>query len=110
MEFQRYLELMANQNVTFWGFSTGNEPLNGIIGWVFVHFMSLGWTTGTQVGTSIRLSIIFHIFVVLLQAKWVGDFMGPLLRNSSFKDVKLLGGDDQRYVMPFWFEEVQLFE
>lgn len=38
----RYLELMSEQNVTFWGISTGNEPLNGVIGWVFVHFMSLG--------------------------------------------------------------------
>lgn len=87
MAIQRYLELMANENVTLWAFSTGNEPLNGIIGWVFVHFMSLGWTTGTQ-------------------AKWVAEHIGPLLRNSSFKDVKLLGGDDQRYVMPVWFEEV----
>lgn len=40
---------MAKENATFWAFSTGNEPLNGIIGWVFVHFMSLGWTAGTQV-------------------------------------------------------------
>lgn len=38
----RFLELMAEQNVTFWGISTGNEPLNGVIGWFFVHFMSLG--------------------------------------------------------------------
>lgn len=41
---------MANENVRFWAFSTGNEPLNGIIGWLFVYFMSLGWTAGTQVG------------------------------------------------------------
>lgn len=45
---------MANENVRFWAFSTGNEPLNGIIGFLFVHFMSLGWTAGTQVGTSSR--------------------------------------------------------
>lgn len=38
----RYLELMAKENVNFWGITTGNEPLNGVIGWVFVHFMSLG--------------------------------------------------------------------
>lgn len=40
---------MAKENATFWAFSTGNEPLNGIIGWLFVRFMSLGWTAGTQV-------------------------------------------------------------
>ncbi|KAG4067248.1 hypothetical protein HA402_000239 [Bradysia odoriphaga] len=84
----KYLELMADEGINFWAFSTGNEPLNGIIGWVFVHFMSLGWTAGTQ-------------------GKWVGDHLGPLLRNSSFRNVKLLGGDDQRYVMPVWYEEMQ---
>lgn len=38
----RYLKLMAAENMTFWGLSTGNEPLNGEIGWFFIHFMSLG--------------------------------------------------------------------
>lgn len=38
----KYLRLMAGQNMTYWGISTGNEPLNGVIGWMFVHFMSLG--------------------------------------------------------------------
>lgn len=52
---------MANENVTFWGFSTGNEPLNGIIGWIFVHFMSLGWTANTQVGTRSWLQTILDI-------------------------------------------------
>ncbi|XP_037040604.1 putative glucosylceramidase 3 isoform X5 [Bradysia coprophila] len=40
------------------------------------------------------------------RAIWVGEHLGPLLRNSSFKDVKLLGGDDQRFVMPYWFEQM----
>lgn len=38
----QYLRLMAAQNVSYWAISTGNEPLNGVIGWWFVHFMSLG--------------------------------------------------------------------
>lgn len=38
----QYLRLMAAENITFWGLSTGNEPLNGVIGWFFIHFMSLG--------------------------------------------------------------------
>lgn len=45
---------MADKGINFWAFSTGNEPLNGIIGWVFVHFMSLGWTAGTQVRSCIN--------------------------------------------------------
>lgn len=35
--------------------------------------------------------------------------MGPLLRNSSFKNVKLMAGDDQRFVMPWWFKQVKQF-
>lgn len=84
----RYLRLMVAQNVRFWAISTGNEPLNGVIGWVFVHFMSLGWTAPTQ-------------------GRWVGDHLGPLLRNSTLADVKLLGSDDQRYVFPWWFEKME---
>lgn len=41
----QYLRLMAAQNMTYWGISSGNEPLNGVIGWAFVHFMSLGSKT-----------------------------------------------------------------
>lgn len=84
----RYLRLMEAQNVRFWAISTGNEPLNGVIGWVFVHFMSLGWTASTQ-------------------GVWVGDHLGPVLRNSTLADVKLLGSDDQRYVFPWWFEHME---
>ncbi|XP_037040601.1 lysosomal acid glucosylceramidase-like isoform X2 [Bradysia coprophila] len=83
----KFLELMADRGIHFWAFSTGNEPLNGLVGWFFIHFMSLGWTASEQ-------------------AIWVGEHLGPLLRNSSFKDVKLLGGDDQRFVMPYWFEQM----
>ncbi len=54
---------MAEKDVNFWAFSTGNEPLNGIIGWVFVHFMSLGWTAGTQVGTNDCIVIVFDNFL-----------------------------------------------
>lgn len=38
----QYLRLMAAQNMDYWAISTGNEPLNGVIGWFFIHFMSLG--------------------------------------------------------------------
>lgn len=45
----RYLELMSQKNLTFWAISTGNEPMNAVIGFLFVHFMSLGWIGRTQV-------------------------------------------------------------
>lgn len=85
----RYLELQAAEAMPFWAITTGNEPLNGVIGWVFVHFMALGWTAAKQ-------------------GVWVGDHMGPVLRGAGAEvtDVKLLAGDDQRYVMPWWFEKM----
>lgn len=85
----QYLRLMAAENVTYWGISTGNEPLNGVIGWIFVHFMSLGWTPENQ-------------------GKFVGQHLGPLLKDSAFRDVKLFAADDQRYIYPWWFQRMQL--
>lgn len=45
----RFLQLMRDKNMPIWAISTGNEPLNAVIGWIFVHFMSLGWRAETQV-------------------------------------------------------------
>ncbi|CAO1436681.1 unnamed protein product [Diamesa hyperborea] len=83
----RFLELMETNNISFWGISTGNEPMNGVFGFVFVHFMSLGWLVNTQ-------------------GKWVGNNLGPAMKSSSFANVKLLAGDDQRYTFPWWFNQM----
>lgn len=83
----RFLKLMKQANAPIWAISTGNEPMDGVFLVPFVKFMSLGWLPGAQ-------------------AEWVNDFLGPKLKNSSFKDVKLLTGDDQRYVLPWWLEGV----
>lgn len=84
----KYLELMAKGGLPFWAISTGNEPLNGIIFPYFVHFMSLGWDP-------------------MLQGKWVADNLGPAMKASTVaKNVKLLAGDDQRYTLPSWLEQM----
>ncbi|XP_055305815.1 lysosomal acid glucosylceramidase-like [Sitodiplosis mosellana] len=83
----RFLSLMAAENMTLWGLSTGNEPLNGEIGWFFIHFMSLGWLPENQ-------------------GKWIGENLGPNLNNSEFRDIKLFAGDDQRYTFPWWFDRL----
>lgn len=41
-----------------WAISTGNEPLNGVVGFFFVHFMSMGWTPWQQVGRHVYLQLI----------------------------------------------------
>ncbi|KAM7359469.1 glucocerebrosidase 1b [Cochliomyia hominivorax] len=80
----KFLELMLSKNITIWAISTGNEPLNGVIGWLFVNFMSLGWTPRNQ-------------------AIYLNDYLGPLLKKSQFKNVLIFGNDDQRYTYPAWF-------
>lgn len=60
----KYLELMHDNNFSFWAISTGNEPLNGVTLSSFVHFMSLGWMPKDQ-------------------GRWVGENLGPTLRKSS---------------------------
>lgn len=83
----KYLDLMAEKNFMFYGISTGNEPMNGVIGFLFVHFMSLGWTAKNQ-------------------GKWVGENLGPTLK-SRHPNVKLFAGDDQRYTFPWWFTQME---
>lgn len=88
----------------FWAVSTGNEPMNGIIGPLFVKFMSLGWTGPTQV----KYSYYFFKSTDLqfsIQGKWVDENLGPVLKNR-FPNMQLLAADDQRYVLPLWIEEV----
>lgn len=81
----KYLTLMREAGIRVWGISTGNEPMNGVIGFGFVKFMSLGWTPPGQ-------------------AQWIAENLGPTLKNSSFfKDVKILVGDDQRFLFPWYF-------
>lgn len=53
--FRRFLELMQAINMPVWAISTGNEPLNGVVGFFFVHFMSMGWTPWQQVSSGRHL-------------------------------------------------------
>lgn len=78
---------MHEKNMSIWAISTGNEPMNGAIFWMFVRFMSLGWNPREQ-------------------GRWVSKYLGPKLRQSKYNDILLFAGDDQRYTFPWWFNEV----
>ncbi|XP_070073172.1 putative glucosylceramidase 4 [Drosophila takahashii] len=84
----KFLELMRSKNMPIWAISTGNEPLNGVIGFFFVHFMSMGWTPWQQ-------------------AIWLSDNLGPTIRNSAESKVLIFGNDDQRYTYPSWFRKMR---
>ncbi|XP_067626974.1 lysosomal acid glucosylceramidase-like [Eurosta solidaginis] len=86
----RFLQLMDAKKMPVWAISTGNEPFNGNVFVFFVHFMSLGWVPRTQ-------------------AVWLNDFLGPTIRNSTYKDVLIFGNEDQRYSYPAWFKEMDAF-
>ncbi|KAK3924976.1 Lysosomal acid glucosylceramidase [Frankliniella fusca] len=78
--FVKFLEAYEAQGLSFYCVSTGNEPLNGIV--PFKHFNSLGWFPTKK-------------------SKWIRENLGPTIRKSKFKDVKLLTHDDQRILLPW---------
>lgn len=84
----RFLELMQEQGIDIWSVSTGNEPMNGIIGWVVTPWMTLGWNAKDV-------------------AKYVAENLGPTLKRSRFNRTLILAGDDQRTTFPWYFTEMR---
>ncbi|KAL4711795.1 hypothetical protein ACJJTC_005964 [Scirpophaga incertulas] len=74
----KFLEKYAQEGVSIWAITTTNEPLNGVV--PLPSFNSLGWTAETM-------------------GEWIANNLGPTIRNSQFKDLKILGVDDQRYTI-----------
>lgn len=78
----RFMKLLREEaGLDLWSISTGNEPSNSIIGWT--PWIALGWKPN-ELG------------------RFMAEHLGPRIRNSQFKDVKILVGDDQRFMIP-WF-------
>ncbi|KAK7789534.1 hypothetical protein R5R35_003347 [Gryllus longicercus] len=81
----KFLNAYKEQALDFWAISTGNEPSNGII--PIMRFNSLGWSPASQ-------------------SKWVAENLGPAIRNSPFNQTKILGLDDQRFMLPWWMTKM----
>ncbi|CAB3379701.1 Hypothetical predicted protein [Cloeon dipterum] len=81
----KFLDEYKKNGLKFWGLTTGNEPLNGIV--PINRFNSLGWSPQGH-------------------REWIGNNLGPLLRNSEHNATKLLALDDQRFLLPWWLELV----
>ncbi|CAB3246467.1 unnamed protein product [Arctia plantaginis] len=77
----KFLEKYKAEGIPVWAITTTNEPTNGLTGLSFIN--CLGWTANNM-------------------GKWIQYFLGPTIRNSEFKDVKILAGDDQRLTIPYW--------
>ncbi|XP_066156502.1 lysosomal acid glucosylceramidase-like [Euwallacea fornicatus] len=73
----KFFEAYNQNNITFWGVTTQNEPINGLLN---IKIPNNGFTS-SQMKT------------------WIKEAFGPTIRNSSFKDLKILAHDDQVPVM-----------
>ncbi|XP_023311388.1 putative glucosylceramidase 3 [Anoplophora glabripennis] len=71
----RFYEEYEKQNISFWGVTTQNEPSDGLT--VSTKINSMGWSSSQM-------------------NKWVGENLGPTIRNSTFSDLKIMLHDDSR--------------
>ncbi|KAG6461438.1 hypothetical protein O3G_MSEX012628 [Manduca sexta] len=78
----KFLEKYAEVGVPIWAITTTNEPISGALG--VNAFNTLGWTASAM-------------------GKWISENLGPTIRNSTFKNLKILVADDQRIVLPYYF-------
>ncbi|KAL0867558.1 hypothetical protein ABMA27_008328 [Loxostege sticticalis] len=82
---KKFLEKYAAEGIPIWGITTTNEPMNGIFN--LASFNTLGWSPAEM-------------------GNWIVNNLGPTIRNSTFKDVKIIALDDQRITIPFWFNSM----
>lgn len=80
----KWLDLMAENGLSVWGISTGNEPVSA---WQ-IPFQSLSWNASEQ-------------------AKWIAENLGPAIENSNHKDIELHGFDENRDLAPNFINEME---
>ncbi|KAJ9601521.1 hypothetical protein L9F63_000264 [Diploptera punctata] len=80
----KFLDKYEKEGLYFWGISTGNEPINGII--PVNRFNSMGWTPSTQ-------------------TTWIKEHLGPALKKFD-PEIKLIALDDQRFMLPWWINKL----
>ncbi|XP_063832884.1 lysosomal acid glucosylceramidase-like [Ostrinia nubilalis] len=78
----KFLEKYTAEGIPIWGITTTNEPINGVFN--LASFNSLGWSPSDM-------------------GSWIVNNLGPTIRNSTFKDLKIITLDDQRVTIPVWF-------
>jgi glucosylceramidase len=83
--FVRFLEEYANNNITFWGLTVQNEPLDGF---------------------DANFSFQAMAFKPSQQRDFVKLDLGPALHSSGHGDIKLMMLDDQRLLLVAWSQIV----
>ncbi|KAJ8910784.1 hypothetical protein NQ315_015125 [Exocentrus adspersus] len=80
--FLKFLEQYRNQNITFWGITTGNEPS---LATTTSDIPSVAWTSTEMLN-------------------WINNNLGPTLRNSTFSNIAIMAIDDQRFFYPWYVD------
>lgn len=79
--FLKFLSAYASHNVSFWGVTAQNEPTSGNL--LDYPFNCMGWSAEEQ-------------------RDWIKNYLGPVLRNSSFSQLKIIMLDDDRINLATW--------
>ncbi|XP_028154019.1 lysosomal acid glucosylceramidase [Diabrotica virgifera virgifera] len=81
---KKFFDEYKKENITFWGVTTGNEPSLSLFG----------------------SNIPSNRFTIEEMKRWVGDHLGPTIRRSEYKDLKIMVLDDQRVFLPWFVDAV----
>ncbi|KAJ8711399.1 hypothetical protein PYW07_008641 [Mythimna separata] len=82
----KFLEKYAEEGIPVWGITTTNEPLHSSVNYIPAKINNVGWTLDDL-------------------SEYIVHNLGPTLRhaNSSFKDVKIITGDDLRFTITLYW-------
>ncbi|KAJ8927687.1 hypothetical protein NQ314_019823 [Rhamnusium bicolor] len=78
----KFFDEYKKHDIDFWGMTTGNEPMDGFYSHTHSLINAMGW-------------------VPIMQNKWIKENLGPSLRESVHKDIKILIHDDDRLTVPY---------
>ncbi|XP_050667046.1 lysosomal acid glucosylceramidase-like isoform X1 [Leptidea sinapis] len=81
----KFIEKLSSKGFPIWGITTTNEPTTGLIN--AFNFNSLGWTSD-ELG------------------KWIVGNLGPTIKKSKYKNVKIMTCDDQRNTIKDYFIDI----
>lgn len=59
---------MSQHNMTIWGLSTGNEPTDGVFGFLIMKFVTLGFTAVNQVSIGFILYYDYECWLINLHS------------------------------------------
>uniref|UniRef100_A0A1B6LL69 Glucosylceramidase n=1 Tax=Graphocephala atropunctata TaxID=36148 RepID=A0A1B6LL69_9HEMI len=85
--FLKFLEAYSSEGIEYWGISHGNEYIIPLYFGSFFH--------------------IPNTVMMPAQARyWTKTYLGPMLKASPFKDIKLLSLEDERPFLNWWADRL----